>query len=234
VADLKSIDKQKAKNDLVIWFFATLIPLLIYLFFENIWNIQGRDESINFWLRFWLISLSAYGLAGLGCTIIFIYRKEKFHDYGLIKNNMLLSIALSVLVFIPHFLFMFFTGNVQGYFPMNGTVLTHSALNRTFPQNVLCMGLIFLIWGFFEGINYVFICKKINVIFPPKNKYINIGAIFAGLACVVIHGMIGLDILTLIEAITVFIFIYGILIIKELTGNAWGCVFSFFFLWNAF
>jgi hypothetical protein len=233
-ADMTNIDKQKTKKDLVIWFFATLIPLIIYVFFENVWNIQGRDESINFWLRFWLICLSAYGLAGLGCTIVFIYRKERFHDYGLIKNKTLLSIALSILVFIPHFLFMFFTGNVQGYFPMNGTVLTRSALNRPFPQNILCMGLIFLIWGFFEGMNYVFISKKINMLFPPKNKYRNVGAIFGGVACVVFHGMIGLGLLTLIEAITVFIFVYGILIIKDITGNAWGCVFSFLFLWNAF
>jgi len=95
-------------------------PLILYLVFENIWNIQGRDESINFWLRFWLISLLAYGLAGLGCTITFIYRKEKFHDYGLVKNRTLLLIAFSILVFIPHFLFMFFTGNVQSYFPDMG------------------------------------------------------------------------------------------------------------------
>ena len=231
---MKSVEAKKAKNDLIIIFFATLIPLIIYLFFENVWNIHGRDESINFWLRFWLISLSAYGLTGLGCTIVFIYRKERFKDYGLIKNKTILAIALSILVFIPHFLFLYFTGKVHGYLPMNGTVLTDSVLNRPFPQNILCMALLFLIWGFFEGINYVFISKKINTIFQPKNKYLNIGAIFGGVGCVLIHGILGLDILTLIEAITVFIFVYGILIVKDVTGNAWGCVFSFLFLWNAF
>ena len=231
---MKSIDKQKAKKDLAILFIATLIPLVIYLFFENVWHIQGRDESIDFWLRFWLISLSAYGLAGLGCTIVFIYRKERFQDYGLIKNKALLSVALSVLIFAPHFIFMVITGAVHGYSPMNGTVLTHSVLNRPFPQNILCMGLLFLVWGFFEGMNYVFMSKKINIIFPHKNQYLNVGAIFCGVACVLIHGMIGMDILTLIETITVFIFVYGILVIKDLTGNAWGCVFSFLFLWNAF
>lgn len=226
--------KKQAKKDLIIIFFATLIPLIIYLFFENVWNIKGRDESINFWIRFWLISLSAYGLAGLGCTIVFVYRKEKFKDYGLVINKTIISILLSILVFLPHLLFMFLTGDVNGYSPMNGTVLTDSILGRPFPQNILCMGLMFLIWGFFEGMNYVFISKKINVIFPPKNKYLNYGAIFGGIACVLIHGIIGLDIMTLIEAITVFIFVYGILIVKDITGNAWGCVFSFLFLWNAF
>jgi hypothetical protein len=117
---------------------------------------------------------------------------------------------------------------------MNGTVLTDSILARPFPQNVLCMGLVYLIWGFFEGITYVFFSKKINTIFIFKNKCLNIGAIFCGIICVLIHGIIGFDLLTSIETITVFIFIYGILIIKDTTGNAWGCVFSFLFLWNAF
>jgi hypothetical protein len=232
--DLKSITAKKAMQDLIIIFFAALIPLIIYLFFEKVWNIKGRDENINFWLRFWLISLSAYGLAGLGYTIVFIYRKEKFRDYGLVKRKTFLSIVLSILVFVPHFLFMVYTGSVQGYFPMNGTVLTGSIIVRPFPQNVLCMGLVFLIWGFFEGMTYVFVSKKINTIFIFKNKYLNVGAIFGGIICVLIHGIIGFDLLTLIEAITVFIFIYGILIIKDTMGNAWGCVFSFLFLWNAF
>jgi hypothetical protein len=54
----------------------------------------------------------------------------------------------------------------------------------------------FILWSFLEGMNYVFICKKINIIFPPENKYLNIGAITGGVVCIVIHGMIGLDILT--------------------------------------
>jgi len=231
---MEKTEKQKAIRDLIILIIATLIPLIIYLFFENVWNIQGRDESINFWIRFWVIILSAYGLTGLGCTIVFIYRKKKFKDYGLIINKVILSIILSILVFIPHFLFMFFTDNVKEYFPMNGTVLTYSSINRPFPINIFCMGLIFLVWGFFEGINYVFISKKLNIIFPTKNKFLNIGAIFCGILCVLLHGIIGFDIITILEGISVFIFIYGILIVKEFTGNAWGCIFSFFFLWNAF
>lgn len=228
------LKKREAKQDLIIIIFATIIPLIIYLFFENVWNIKGRDESINFWVRYWLITLSAYGLAGFGSTIVFLYRKEKFKYYGLVTENIFPAILLSIVVFIPHFLFMLLTGDINGYAPMNGTVLTESTLIRPFPQNILCMGLIFLIWGFFEGINYVVISKKINTIFSKNNIFLNYGAIFSGIVCVLIHGMIGLNILSLIEGITVFIFVYGIVVIKDLTGNAWGCIFSFLFLWNAF
>jgi len=232
--NLKSIEANKAKTDLFIVFIITLIPLIIYLFFENVWNIQGRDESINFWLRFWIICLLAYGLTGLGFTIVFLFRKEKLSDYGLVKNKLFLSITLSILAFIPHFLFMYFTVSIQTYLPMNGTVLTQSVLSRPFPEKILCMGLIFLIWGFFEGITYVFISQKINCIIQTNNKYLNIGAIICGIVCVLIHGIIGFDVLIIIEAITVFVFIYGIIIIRNFTGNSWGCIFSFLFLWNAF
>lgn len=227
-------EQQKAKRDLVILIFATLIPLIIYLFFESVWNIQGRDESINFWLRFWSISLAAYGLAGFGMTIVFLYRKERFSDYGLVRKNAVLAIGLSVLVFVPHYLFMFFTGDIERYMPLNGTVLTDSVLRRPFPQNVFCMALLGLIWGFFEGMNYVFIGKKINVIVPPRKWWLDFGGIFGGIVCVLVHKMVGLDFLTMVEGITVFVFVYGIIVIRNRTGNAWGCVVSFLFLWNAF
>lgn len=52
--------------------------------------------------------------------------------------------------------------------------------------------------------------------------------------CILIHGMIGVTMEGIIEMLTVFIAIYGMLVTKTVTGNAWGCVFLFVFLWNAF
>ena len=72
-----------------------------------------------------------------------------------------------------------------------------------------------LVWGFFEGFNYVIISKKINERYPGSGRYINYGAIVCGMICILIHGMIGLDLYTVFEAITTFIIIYGMLMIKE-------------------
>lgn len=47
------------------------------------------------------------------------------------------------------------------------------------------------------------------------------------------HGMIGFDIKTLMEALATFILMYGSLIIREKTGNAWGNILIFFVIWNA-
>ena len=37
----------------------------------------------------------------------------------------------------------------------------------------------------------------------------------------------------IVEIITTVIAIYGMLMVKKKTGNAWGCVFAFCFIWNA-
>ena len=226
--------QKKSAKDLLVIAIATIIPLVIYLFFENEWKVLARNEDVNIWLRYFPIVMLAYGLSGLGCTIVMIYRKELFSLYGLVRKGFFSTILLSIVVFIPHFLFLLCTDDINGYSPMQGTVITDSILKLSFPQNILGMIGIFLVWGFFEGFTYVVISKKINDCFPCRHKWLNWGAILCAVLCILLHGMIGFDIKSLFEAATTFILIYGILVIKEYTENAWGCIFVFFFLWNAF
>ena len=47
----------------------------------------------------------------------------------------------------------------------------------------------------------------------------------------VLPGIITLE--RLIEMLTTMILIYGMLIVRKETGNAWGCVLIFFVYWNA-
>ena len=58
-------------------------------------------------------------------------------------------------------------------------------------------------------------------------------AIVSGLVCVLIPGMVGFDLYTIFEALTTFIIIYGMLIVKEKTTNAWGCILIFLYFCNA-
>ena len=95
--------------------------------------------------------------------------------------------------------------------------------------------LISLIWGFWEGFNYVVIAQKINLRYPQYVKGVwNLGAFVCALICLLIHGMIGFDSLSLLQEGTVFILIYGMLLVQRRTGNAWGCILIFILLWNAF
>lgn len=228
-----SVKQKNVDKDLNIIIFVTIIPLIIYLIFgKNIMSFAGINE-VNIWLRFIPIMLVQFGLAGLGSLIVVCYRKEKLKEYGLIKNNFLKTIILSILVCIPSMIFLLLNNEIDSYLPLKNCAFTKLFLNSSFPTNVLGYILIALVWGFAEGFNYIVISKKINDRFISKNKWLNYGALVCGIVCILIHGMIGLDLYTIFEALSTFIIIYGMLVIKDVTNNAWGCIFIFLLFWNA-
>ena len=224
---------KKADKDLNIILISMAIPLVLFIVFGNAIMEFCKDKSVNIWARFIPLMLIQFGLAGFGCVIIMLYRKEHFRDYGLIKPRFLQTAVMSAVVCIPAFIFMLVNNEVDSYLPLQGCLHTREFLSCTFPVNALGYALTTLVWGFFEGFNYVVISQKINDRYPGGSKYINYGAIACGIICILIHGMIGIDLYTLFEALTTFILIYGMLMIKEKTGNAWGCILIFIFFWNA-
>ena len=224
---------KKADKDLNIILISMAIPLVLFIVFGNAIMEFCKDISVNIWARFIPLMLIQFGLAGFGCVIIMLYRKEHFRDYGLIKPRFLQTAVMSAVVCIPAFIFMLVNNEIDSYLPLQGCLHTREFLSCAFPVNALGYALTTLVWGFFEGFNYVVISQKINDRYPGGSKYINYGAIACGIICILIHGMIGIDLYTLFEALTTFILIYGMLMIKEKTGNAWGCILIFILFWNA-
>ncbi len=140
---------------------------------------------------------------------------------------------LSALATLPHLVYRAATGTLTGYMPFRQVNFTNEVLASGFPINVIGMVTIATAWGFFEGFNYAFISDKINKLYPPKGVWLNWGAIACGVFCLLIHGLVGVTPDALMEAVTVFAIIYGMLVVKERTGNAWGTVLVFLFFWNA-
>ena len=228
-----SVKQKNADKDLNIIIFTTLIPLIVYLIFgKSIMNFAETSEA-NIWLRFIPVMLIQFGLAGLGSLIVICYRKEKLKEYGLTKNNFFKTIILSMVVCIPSIIFLLMNNEITSYLPLKNCIFTKLFLSSNFPTNILGYILIAFVWGIAEGFNYVVISKKINDRYISKNKWLNYGAIVCGIICILIHGMIGFDLYTLFEGLTTFIIIYGMLIVKEKTNNAWGCIFIFLLFWNA-
>ena len=215
-----SIKQKNADKDLNIIVLFTLIPLIIYLVFGNSIMNFAKNSQLNIWLRFIPIILIQFGLAGLGSLIVILYRKEKLKEYGLVKNNLFKTIMLTIIACIPSLIFLLVNNEVKSYFPLKGCFFTKMFLNANFPTNLLGYLLIVLI-------------KKINDRYINKNKWLNYGAIVCGIICILIHGMIGFDLYTIFEALTTFILIYGMLVVKENTNNAWGCILIFLVYWNA-
>lgn len=226
--------QRKIETDLYIIVLSTFIILGIYMGFQNQFNTFAENDSVHILLRTAVIAFMQFGVAGLGITIVCILRKESFFSHDLQAKGTFLSILLSVSSFIPYILLRYLTGDITSYLPFQSVWMMKGILSEGFPVNVVGMLLIALSWGFFEGFNYVVICDKINERYPSANKWLNWGAIVCGVMCLLIHGLIGVSLGVLLEAVSVFIIIYGMLMARKLTGNAWGCVFVFIFLWNAF
>ena len=235
MAKIKLNEKQKKLDiDLCIIAIVSFVSLGIFMVFQK--EIYGtvQNKEVPILSRVLLVALFQYGLAGFGITIVSILRKEHFFSYGLKTEGMLLSILFAVLCFVPNIIFSYTLGKSNSYLPLQSVLTTKEVLASGFPINVIGMLITATAWGFFEGFNYVVISEKINRRYPTNSKWLNWGAIFCAIMCILIHGAIGVTFEGIIEMLTILIIIYGMLMVKEFTGNAWGCVFVFMFLWNAF
>lgn len=192
--------------------------------------IKNSNNSII--LRLLLNAGVQFGIAGLGITVVCIFRRERFSEFGLVKRNTIKTILYSLICFVPYLIYIFLSGQYKGYEPFS-IILTNDVLKSSIPMNILGMILIIIIWGFFEGFNYVVISDKLNSRYPSKNKWFNVGAIVCAIICILFHPL-STSFWGIVEIITTFIAIYGMLIVKGQTNNAWGCVFAFCFIWNAF
>ena len=229
-----SIEQKKIQSDLWTIALISFAALAIYMLLQNRIVVLIKGGSINILLRVLIGAVFQFGLAGLGISVVLIYRKESFLDYGLNKKGWIKSIAFCFICFVPHIIFMQLTNQITGYLPFQSVWTTKDVLSGNFPVNIIGMLITGAVWGFFEGFNYVVISDKINSLYSSTNKWLNWGAIICSVMCILIHGVIGITLESIIEMITVFTAIYGMLMVKQFTGNAWGCVFVFIFLWNAF
>ncbi len=229
-----SLERKRASIDLYIILISTIIVMGIYILFQKPIYDFASNASIHILVRTFLSAIIEFGVAGLGITIVCISRKESFMKYGLNSKKVIRTILLSVLMFIPNIIFSIVTGEAANYMPFQEVWVTKEVLSAAIPVNVIGMLMIAIAWGFFEGFNYVVIADKINTCWPSSNKWLDWGAIVCAIMCMLIHGIVGVSLGGIIEMLTVFIIIYGMLMVRKFTGNAWGCVFIFVFLWNGF
>ena len=225
------VEQERLEMDIWIISLVTLGVFLIYAVTGNQLMSFVKNSEISVIPRLLLNAVVQFGIAGLGITIVFILRKEKFSDFGLVKKNIGKAIIGTVISFIPTICYILASGEFNGYQPFN-ILITHDVLSSGFLVSILGMALIVIIWGFFEGFNYVVICEKINKRYPSNNQWIDYGAISCAIVCILFHPF-SILFWGILEIITTFIAIYGMLIVKKKTGNAWGCVFAFCFIWNA-
>ena len=226
-------ERRNAKIDLIV-IAATLVFLPLFMVFQSKIKIFVNNESINILIRTIVISLIEFWGFGFGPALVMIYRKEKFKDYGLITNNLVLTVALSFVCCLPYLLLYYMQGRLNTYCPFHTVWIAKHIYSSGFPENIIGITLVALSWGFWEGFSYVVICEKINKLLEKKESWFNPGAVICAIICIAIHGAIGITPEGIFDAISCFVLISGMLMVKEKTGNAWGCVLIFVLFWNAF
>ncbi len=229
----KQLSAKQKQLDTDIWIIAlvTLGSFLCYAAMRNQLMSFVKDTSISVIPRLLINAGVQFGIAGLGITVVCMLRKEKFTHFGLVKENIFKAILETILCFLPVICYIFISGQFNGYQPFS-ILITDDIITSGFPISLLGMAIIIVVWGFFEGFNYAVICDKINKRYPSKNEWLDYGAITCAIICLLFHPF-STSFWGIVEIITTFIAIYGMLIVKKKTGNAWGCVFAFCFIWNA-
>ena len=134
---------------------------------------------------------------------------------------------------MPELTYYLVRGSVSGWCPFQEVHTTAEVLASPFPANVIGYLITALFWGFFEGFNYVVIRDKISMLSPSKYRFFDWGALVCAVMCILIHGAVGVTPDAVLEMMATFILIYGMLIVRKETGNAWGCILIFFVYWNA-
>ncbi len=226
-----SAEEKRLDIDLWIILLVTLGVFFCYAIMENQIMDFVKDDSISVIPRLFLNAVVQFGVAGLGITIVCIWRKEKFTNFGLTLKNIFKAILGTIICFIPSVCYIFLSGRFNGYHPFS-ILITDNVIASGIPFSIIGMFLIVIVWGFFEGFNYAVICEKINRRYPSNNQWLDYGAITCAIICILFHPF-SISFWGIVEIITTFIAIYGMLIVRKKTGNAWGCVFAFCFIWNA-
>lgn len=229
----RKLTKEQKELDINLWIIAgvTFAVYCIYALTGSALMAFCKDSSISVWPRLFAAAAMEFGIAGLGITLVLIIRKISFRSLGLRMKNSLKAIAGTVLFFLPHIIFILLSGQFEGYEPLS-IMVTPDLHKAGIAATVAGTAVIAVVWGFFEGFNYAVIAEFISRRYPLKSRFFDLGALFAALMGIVFHPM-HFDSLGMIDLATTFAALYGMLMVRRFTGNSWGCVFAFLFIWNA-
>lgn len=231
--DSKKLTDQKKRLTADLWIIA-LVTMAVYCLYGVIGSglmAFCRDSSISVWPRLFAAAGMEFGIAGLGISLVCLFRKRSFTSFGLKRENSVKAILGTVLCFLPHIAFVVVSGQFEGYEPLS-IMVTPDLHKAGIVTTIVGTLVVALVWGFFEGFNYAVIAQIINERFPLKSRIFDIGALVCTLMGIMFHP-IHFDALGIGDLVTTFIALYGMLMVKRYTKNSWGCVFAFLFIWNA-
>ena len=99
----QQLSTEQKRLDIDLWVIA-LVTFGVFLLYavlgKQIENFV-TDNRISVILRLLLTAAVQFGIAGLGVTIVCIFRKEMFTQFGLTRKNSIKAILWTIPCFIP-------------------------------------------------------------------------------------------------------------------------------------
>lgn len=165
----QQIKERKKKLTIDLWIIAlvTIAVYIVYGVFGSRIMSFCKNSDISVWPRLLTAAALEFGIAGLGITIVGLMRKESFASFGLRWENAIKAVLWTIVFFLPYILFIFLSGQFEGYEPLS-IMVTPDLHKAGIVATIIGTLVIAVVWGFFEGFNYVVICEKINRRFPVK------------------------------------------------------------------
>jgi len=201
----QTLTVQQKRLDTDIWI---IVSVTLGVF--AVYSIMGaqlisfvKNNEIAVMPRLLLNAAVQFGVAGLGISLVCTMRKERFSQFGLKTKNIGKSIIGTVFCFVPNIGYILASGQFNGYHPFS-ILITKDVLSAGIPISIIGMAIIVVVWGFFEGFNYVVICDKINKRYPSANQWIDYGAITCAIVCILFHP-ISVSFWGIVEIITTFV-----------------------------
>ncbi len=201
----QQIKERKKKLTIDLWIIAlvTIAVYIVYGVFGSRIMSFCKNSDISVWPRLLTAAALEFGIAGLGITIVGLMRKESFASFGLRWENAIKAVLWTIVFFLPYILFIFLSGQFEGYEPLS-IMVTPDLHKAGIVATIIGTLVIAVVWGFFEGFNYVVICEKINRRFPVKTKFFDWGALVVSIMGILFHPM-SFSIQGIIEIVTTFI-----------------------------
>ena len=224
---------EQKRLDANLWIIA-LVTMTVFLAYGVIGQqlmAFCKDSNISVWPRLLASAGMEFGMAGLGITLVCILRRIPFADFGLKKENTVKTVIGTILCFLPYILYIVLSGQFEGYEPLS-IMVTPDLHKAGILPTIIGTLIVAVVWGFFEGFNYAVIAEFISQRYPVKSKFFDWGALVCTLMGILFHP-IHFDALGMVDLVTTFAALYGMLMIRKHTKNSWGCVFAFLFIWNA-
>lgn len=201
----------------------------------NIWlqparYLQNPDNALT--LRTAAMLGLQFGLMGLGALLVVILRKESPAKYGLRMKGLGKSILFSLVAAIPMLIYYAWRG-VRGYMPTSNIMTMPEWIAKGFPQALIGIIPTLLVWGLIQAFSYGVVADKLSISDPVEQPWLQMGPIYCSVFYLVLHGF-GFSMARLPELIATLLTVWGLHHARRLSGNTWGMVLMYGFLFNAF